>query len=245
MLAQQSNNWGFPQVPVERYVIQRTSIIEIVLQSANDSKYGLFNELVAAQLGRVFGLPIPQGLQVGQGSDASYGHVRVEGSPPDELAEVARAKPRIICGTAVFDAWICNQYRSIKHMLFEKATNRLFLIGHGSALLGDVGPQRIRQHESRIDLDASFATEVRDFSTFGDWYRRLVQIPEYVIMDTVRDAARVGVSEEDAVVTCRLLIARRSSLLALFRTHKHLFPNRLPSLYSPLDILDYPQDYVI
>lgn len=247
MLVQQSGiaTWEGPQVAMDNQVVQRPLTIEFVPKVAHDSMYGLFNELVASQLGRILGLPIPVGLVIGQGQEARFSHVQVEGGPPKDLAEVARTESRILCGTAVFDAWICNHNRTINHVLLDKDTHRLLLVGHGSALLGNVGPQRLRQHEKHIDLNASFAQEVRDFTTFCDWYRRLVQIPEYMIMDTVRDAAHSRVSEADAVVTGRLLIARRSSLLTLFRSHKHLFPNRTPSLYSPLDLSDYPQDYVI
>jgi hypothetical protein len=241
-------SWGKKRSDGQEDCVKVNAGITVVAKRHLYEKFEVFNELVAMTLGRALGLPIPVGFVIEKDNDPYYcsGNIAPGNEFPDaDVEHLAINNPRVACGIAIFDAWICNHDRNLQNIFYDCDSGSTFLIDHGQALLGILGPKHIRQDEDRLQLYEAFAKELRDFSAFGYWYDRLVRIPEHMIMDTVRDAAGVGVDEGDAIVAGRLLVTRRSSLPALFKASKSLFPKLEKSLFCPFEADNDPVDYII
>lgn len=222
--------------------------IRVAAQADLTSIHEVFNELVAMQLGRALGLPIPVGFPVEDRGALLYASADVFDGPEvafTDFSELVICQPRLLCGIALFDAWICNEDRHPEDVVYDLGTSRYFVSGHHHAILGNSGPQHLRRNEGKLGLNAAFAGELRDLSTFNEWYQRLVRIPEYMIMDAVKDASNVGIDKGEAVVAGRLLVARRSSLLTLFQANKALFRSFVPGLFPPFTVDHAPTDYSI
>lgn len=232
-------SWGNERTDGQDDVIKYNAGLTVVAKRHRHEKFEVFNELVAMHLGRALGVPVPVGFVVEKDNEPFYcsGNIAIGDEFPDaDLEHLAINQPRMMCGIALFDGWICNHDRHAANIFYDTDSGRVWLVDHGQAVLGILGPKHLRQDESCLCLRDEFASEVRDCSSFPEWYERLMGIPDRMILDAVKDAAAVGIGETDALVAGSLLIARRLSLRGMFRDScKSLFPKFAPCLFPPFE----------
>lgn len=242
-------SWGPERQDGQEDCIKFNAGITVVAKRHRWDAYEVFNELVAMNLGRYLGLPIPVGFVVEKDGEAFYcsGDISFAGGefPPANLQHLAINQPRLACGITLFDSWICNADRHADNIFYDTEDGTVFLIDHGQAVLNTFGPNHLRQYSKEIILRTEFAREIRYFDSFDYWHDRLIRIPEHMITDACSQAAAVGVGMEEALETAHLLIRRRSDLRSLFREHKQLFPKFTPGLFPPFASDDDPTDYSI
>jgi hypothetical protein len=214
--------------------------------------YEVFNELVALRLGQAMGLPIPVGFTLEKDGNAYYcsGDVSLSGMdfPPADFEHLAINQPRIACGIALFDGWICNADRNGANLFYDTDDGTVIMIDHGNALLNSFGIRHLRQSDNEVKLKEEYCQHLRDFSSFSEWYDRLVRIPEHTIRDAMSQAASVGVDPNDATEAANFLIARRRKLWKLFHDSPSLFPKYREgqkSLFSPFEFTDDSIEYSI
>ncbi|MEW4564667.1 hypothetical protein AB1K70_19155 [Bremerella sp. JC770] len=157
------------------------------------------------------------------------------GEAPDaDFFDFASNKPDLAAGIVMFDSWICNEDRSEKNAIYDPFDQEMFLIDHGRALLGVDGLETLLAMDKKIALHPDFAKHISDASAFGDWYNRLMQIPEYMITDATKQGEQLGISPTDYSAVAKFLIERRAKLpLLLDRNKNSLFPNLKACLWSP------------
>jgi len=251
MLAHQYKvwSWGDEREDGQEDCVKYDIGITVVAKRNRYQVYEVFNELVSMQLGRILGLPIPVGLITTKNDNSYYCSANISPGasdfPPADIRHLALNKADLACGIAIFDSWICNADRHAKNIFYDTDDGTVFLIDHGQSLLNTIGISHLRHRESELQLHNQFASELINFSTFCEWYERLVRIPEYTIKNSCREASVVGVDLSEALSVSEWLIKRRSNLPALFRDNQHLFTNYQPSLFPPFGCDNDPVEYSI
>jgi len=241
-------SWGNQRTDGQEDCIKYDVGVTTVAKRNRYQAYEVFNEIVCAELGRVLGLPIPVGMVTDKDGVAYYcsGNVSPGNEfPPADLAHLAINHPRLYCGIAAFDGWVCNPDRHGKNIFYDADEGSIYLIDHGSALLSTRGSIHLSQNTGHLPLRQEFAEEARHFNSFCDWFDKIVRIPRHFIDATVREAAKVGVDINEAVETGNLLIARRSGLCRLFSSHRSSFPKLVNSLFTPFTCDDDPSEFCI
>lgn len=215
--------------------------------------YEVFNELVAMSLGRLVGLPIPNGMVVAKGNNSYYASCHIMGAggqmPPANLARFCQEQKSEACGVLLFDAWIANTDRHDENMWYDYYANKYFLIDHGRALLNGSGAIHMESNRERLGIRVDppcLSEHVTTFSNFPFWYDRLKLIPECTIRSIATQAATVGVDSDLADQCADWLIRRRRVLPELFTAEKDLFPKLEQSLLDPFgDCHDCQPDFTI
>jgi hypothetical protein len=213
------------------------------------SPYEVYNELVAMALGRILGLPIPIGFVLEDCGNLYYcsgNFFAAGGEAPDaDIEHLAANERRIACGVVLFDAWIGNRDRHSRNIFYDIDGNRLHLFDHGDSLLNYAGVANLEKLENTIEVHEDVAREVFDFSSFRDWHRRLLAIPDLLISDIAWQAASAGVKEEEARDVAAFLRRRRAKLPDLFEANVSIFEKYRADLFSPFRDHDDPIDYSI
>ncbi len=242
-------SWGSQRTDGQEDCIKYDLGVTVVAKRHSEVNYEVFNELVCMNLGRAMGLPIPVGMIVEKDGDAYYcsGNISSPGNdfPPADLEHLAKNQSEMACGTALFDGWVCNDDRHVENIFYDTENGDVFLIDHGQALLNIHGTQHLRQNADSLLLRKEYADELMHFSSFSDWYKKLVTIPEHMITDACREASGVGIPMNEALEVASLLISRRSKMSQLFTENKSLFPKRAKGLFTPFECDDDPIDYSI
>jgi hypothetical protein len=242
-------DWG-PQIQDgQEDCIKHFTGITVIAKRHVEYPYEVFNEIVCMHLGRILGLPIPIGMVLEHNHLTYYcsGDIAAAGGefPPADFEHLAINEPRLTCGIALFDGWICNADRHAKNVYYDTDNGDVFLIDHGSAVLHSFGIQHLRQNTNRLVIRAEFAAEVRDFSDFRHWYDLLLRIPEGTIQAVCAEAASVGVGIDEAAEAALLLVKRRADLWKLFRDNSREFPRHQATLFSPFEDYNDPTEYSI
>lgn len=236
-------SWGNQRDGGQEDCVKYDVGITMVAKRNKHHDYEVFNEIVCTELGRALGLPIPVGMVTDKNGEVYYcsGNVApAQEFPPADLAHLASNHPDLYCGIAVFDGWVCNPDRHGGNVFYNEDDGTVYLIDHGMAVMARRGSINLKHNEDRLPICQHFADEVLCFAAFCDWFDKLIRIPHHFIEATVREAAKVGVSLDDAIEAGQLLIARRSVLCNLFSSNKAAFPKLADSLFTPFKCEDVP-----
>lgn len=171
------------------------------LAKANDvAPFTIANEIAAARLGQVLGLPIPAGIIAEDSSGKLYylsldvsktGHQLPPVHPPDLIA----SEPFLAAGAVVFDFFIANEDRHAGNLSLDPAfvPPRLSLFDHGHALLGAAAIQGELRLDATRNIPGCLGTpsgnrhalldHITSASDIQAWVDRVEQLPDYVIAD--------------------------------------------------------------
>jgi hypothetical protein len=215
--------------------------------------YEPFNELVAARLGQVIGLPVPAGITVERGGNVYFCSCNIGAAggdlPEADFARFATEKAGDACGVTVFDAWIANTDRHNSNLWYDYYNDRFVIFDHGRALLNGSGRVHLQSNRDRLgvlDDERSLSHHVTNFASFRHWHQRILEIPEYAIFQWIGEAAAVGVDPVLARECATWLVKRRVMLPDLFRNGLASFPKYQPSVFDPFgDCDDPPPEYYI
>lgn len=205
--------------------------------------YEIANELLCLRLGLAMRLPIPAGIILEKDNEMYYAslHVAVAGAklPPateDDLDAIAQDE-RLACGIVMFDSWILNEDRLPRNISYIDETSQTFLFDHGKAFWDKEGRQFLQNSRDKIGIgeDHCLANRIKSLCNFSEWHRRMMDIPNSYIRDSVELATAVGLPQADVDFCTDYLIDHRSRLREIFVATRELaFPNLDEGLLDPL-----------
>lgn len=226
-----------------------------VAKTNGESEFTIANEVIAARIGQVLGLPVPAGVIA---EDAAKTHyylsidVSREGKslPPVMAADFCDKEPWLAAGIVVFDVLTANGDRNASNLSRDPAFDppRVSVFDHGHALLGTnppIGQERLELATDRlgcVDDDAHIATDSvlvsqpLDCGHLREWAERVAQIPPYVFGDICREIAKspeLGISAEVADWLADWLSARASNVGDLIWQNQSAFPAVEWALWGP------------
>jgi hypothetical protein len=195
------------------------------------NQFELANELMCMRLAHALKLPVPVGGIVKRESDGLVYFASLDCSaaaeslPPVTLADIKQivSDAWLTCGIIVFDAWLLNEDRGPKNIIFDRATHSTYLIDHGRMPLIGALDVSASDHlaRSRSSLAITYNNHclirsIEGLEHFDAWHARLKAIPEYFIRETVLESEEFGISRESADELSDFLLDRRERLKVLF-----------------------------
>lgn len=206
--------------------------------------FTIANEVVAAKIGQVLGLPVPAGVIAEDSSGKLYylsldvsktGHTLPPVHPPDTLAQ----EPFIAAGAIVFDFLIANEDRHAGNLSLDPAFSppRLSLFDHGHSLLGSRDPQGTDRLDALKDTPGclgppdnqgnrqALLDHVTSAAYIEAWVDRVEQLPDYVVRDACNSVAGpdLNVTQPIADALEDWLCTRRNGIRALVETNRAQF----------------------
>ncbi len=198
-----------------------------------DNPFAVANELLALRLGMALGLPIPVGYALEHDGKLYYAslHVAVasETLPKATAADIAAILQNeyLACGIIVFDSWILNEDRWAKNICYDDESGRTVIFDHERSLY--TGQRSaIEKNEDSIGIGNHCLLGIKSLHWFGDWHRKVMDIPDWYIRESVKFVTTLGLPPAEEKFMGDFLIARRSHLWAIFRDQRH-------SVFSKLD----------
>lgn len=213
------------------------------IAKTNDlAPYTIANEVVAATLGRVLGLPVPSGVIAEDASGKLFylsldvsktGHALPPIYPPDVIA----VEPFLAAGSVLFDFLIANDDRHTGNVSLDPAFTppRLSLFDHGHSLLGSAPPlgaarlvalatspgclgRPTGNRQALIDY-------VRSGADIATWVDRIERLPDYVVQDvcTLITSLDLNVPAPLAGELQSWLLDRRARIRNLVTSHQAEF----------------------
>jgi hypothetical protein len=226
-----------------------------VAKTNAESEFTIANEVIAARIGQVLGLPVPAGV-IAEDSAKTLYYLSIDVSregkslPPVMAADFCAAEPWLAAGIAAFDVLIANGDRNATNLSRDPAFTppRVSVFDHGHALFGTsppIGRERLELAADRlgcIDDDAHIATDSvlvdqpLDCASLREWAERIAQIPSYVFGDICREIARapeLGINSETADWLANWLAARAPRVGNLIWQNQNAFPAVEWALWGP------------
>lgn len=226
----------------------------------------LANELLCLRLAHALKLPVPSGGVIENDNKlwfASLEFAVAEETLPKVTTEDLKAIANdtwLTCGVIVFDSWIANEDRGRGNLLYDRDSGSMYLIDHGKAMFcGPSAEKAASELEVLRDKlvvhhnNHCLARHVTTFRDFPEWHRRIKEIPEYFIRESVEESVEVGLPADRESYCVDYLLERRERLKALFsQGYKTAFPklNKQTTLFIadspiPFDFEHGDFDYCI
>ncbi len=208
-----------------------TCVQGISKRATERQPYVVFNDLVCSDLARTVRLPVPPSFTV-TGQDGEKYHVSLdfnlagESLPPVDPEQVLQAQHSLACGVILFDIWVATKDRHKRNIAFFEEEYKLQLFDFTHALVGPRG-NRIQNVGDKPGIDGNhcLANHVQSLAPVRDWYRRIKEVPEWMIREAVPDGRTLGVEAGKTHECIDFLLQRRERLLDLIQDHPGEFPN--------------------
>lgn len=190
-------------------------------KSNDECPFTIANEIVAARLGQILGLPVPAGVIChDENKKLHYLSLDVgqEGRelPPVIPSEFCAEEAWWAAGVVVFDVLIANGDRHRKNLsrdaTFPDEPPRVSVFDHGHALFGTdppIGSERLGAATGRLGCiddsayiakDSCLLSESLNPGFINVWVERVQQIPKFVIEDVCREiAATPGLNVDEGL----------------------------------------------
>ena len=178
-----------------------------------DSPFMVANEMIALRLGRILGLPIPDGVIIERDGEPFFAsmNINLEGFnlPPADASAVTRELGDLACGVIVFDIWIVNKDRHEFNLHYDNTKKAIYLIGQGACLYENEGFVRLLKNKDSIGIGPHcLASTITSVKPAREWVNKIAQIPRYVIRDIIVEAAHLGVPVDDIKEYVDFLVER-------------------------------------
>jgi hypothetical protein len=215
-----------------------------VAKTNDQAPYTIANEVVAARVGQVLGLPVPAGVIAEDTSGKLYylsldvsktGHTLPPAHPPDVVA----AEPFLAAGCVVFDILIANEDRHAGNLSLDPAFTppRLSLFDHGHSLLGASAVQGAARLAAMANVlgclgppgmtgnRQALLDHVASAVDIDAWTTRVEQLPDYVLEDACNLIADADLNVDTSLARelADWLSARRSGIRAMVATNQAEF----------------------
>lgn len=204
-------------------------------KSSPDNPYEVANEILALRLGIILGLPIPLGAALEDSGKLYYlsFHVAIseEELPVATDADIAAilSNQHLSCGILMFDSWILNQDRFRKNICYDDETKSTFIFDHGRAL--STGQWDVlEKNKDSIGIGKHCLCDITSLAGFDEWHRKMLEIPERYIRESVDLAATVGLPKDRVTQVTDFLLDRRVRLRANFRSERRAVFSKIPRL---------------
>lgn len=203
------------------------------------------NELIAAELGRFLGLPIPAGGVAWSGVKGAppfFASVSFNLSgadlPPIDVDTLVKKKPDLAAGIVVFDALIANLDRHAKNLSYSPKDDALHVFDHSHALFGPLpaeGISRLGIMKNKLCLNLDKQTDprytrhclgdsIKDATQLLPWLLKVKEMPTSWLGRVVTTQG-VALSNEEAICVLDFLEYRRDNLREIFQANQHQFPS--------------------
>ena len=215
-----------------------------VAKTNDHAGFTIANEVVAARLGQVLGLPVPAGV-IAEDSSGKLYYLSLDVSktghtlPPIHAPDVIGQEPFLAAGSVVFDFLIANEDRHAGNLSLDPAFTppRLSLFDHGHSLLGSRDPQGTDRLEAlkvtpgclgpptNAGNRQALLDHVTSAAHVEAWTDRVERLPDYVVRDACVFVAGAGLNVPPHVADALedWLCARRTSIRGLIETHRAEF----------------------
>ena len=208
------------------------------------SKFQIANELFAARLGSLFGLPIPPHalFQLNKGTYPAtwFGSIdyRLTGEslPPVDPSAVFSELPWLATGVVLFDIVIANSDRHEGNLAMDKQPGkaaRLNVFDHGHSICGLEGLPRFARLRSEFGIDEGadeganrhcLLDELTHDDHFSMWYERIQNTPYHLLTDTANDLEKAEVlSADEAGAMVNFLWGRIQQVRKIVESNKQQF----------------------
>lgn len=199
------------------------------------------SELLCGNLARILFLPVPPSFIVQDNENLPH-HVSLnfavagESLPPVDPIAVVSHDPILACGIVLFDIWIGNKDRHNGNMAFDAQTRTITLFDHSHAFLAGQDPtQWLNDNQDSIGIgNHCLVPHISNIKPFIAWNQKVSQIPEFFILEAVRECVKVGFPAELENVCASHLLERRKKLLDLIKRNSGLFRAANPSSFAEL-----------
>ena len=199
------------------------------------------SEFIAARLGQAILLPIPPAFIVDRDGEPWFAsldfNLAGETLPPVTGPEIVAQFPGTSAGIVAFDVWIMNQDRHCRNLGYHSTSKRLQVFDHSRALM-PFGSQRAFADQHRRNLGIGnkhcLAPHLVDPLAFTQWIDRIQAVPQYYIVEVLKEAVNVGLRQHNVNYILDLLLERRTLLPQLLKENRNSFPALQFGLGSPL-----------
>lgn len=211
--------------------MRHVGVAGVAKTSSSEIPYLVANELICAKLAQALMLPVPPGFLVSHNDEKWFVSLNFnlagEDLPPILSSKVAREHPELTTGIIVFDIWIANRDRHRGNVAFDSETGRLQIFDHGSALFvgGNDGRENI-EHTPGLGIpNHCLLQHLQEDTYVAKWVRRIQQLPEWLITETLQEVGRDAHLIEDSMATAgsEFLLNRRANLMTLIHDHRAKF----------------------
>lgn len=195
------------------------------------SPFTIANEVIAARLGQMFGLPVPAGV-VAEATGGTLYYLSLDVSkegkalPPAIPLDFAHEEPNIAAGCVVFDVLIANSDRHAGNLARDLGFDppRPSLFDHGHALLGTNAPSGLDRLAKAEDILGCLGTDpllgnrqclidhIADAACLRRWIDRLTVLPDFIAEDICAETAALGLLQADVATALAAWINRRRNV---------------------------------
>lgn len=196
---------------------------------SQNNRYELANEVLCLRLAQILRLPIPYGGIIEKDGHRYFASLEFGVAeetlpiPTNSDIDAIVSDARLACGIIAFDAWIVNEDRHKGNLLFDRRTNQVYLIDHGTAFYFGQTPQAavndLNAYRDKLVVSRHtncLAAKITTLRDFGEWHKRIKAVPEHYIRDSINEAVELGLPIEHAQFCGDYLLDRRDRLKSLF-----------------------------
>lgn len=201
-------------------------------------RFVVANEIVCQRLGKILGLPVPEGTIIQDDEDNAFYaslNFNVNGLnlPPANAEQVAQEQPHLACGTIVFDIWMANGDRHENNLHYDSTRKQLYIFDHSHALFGTEGPLRLNTLGNDLGIPSHcLALEAVSLQDAAFWVGRAKQIPIYCIREALVEATYGGLPPEAIDDALESIVKRREIIFDLIEQNISMFPKLEPNLFG-------------
>jgi hypothetical protein len=218
----------------------RTADLGAVVKPAlPEAPWTTVNEVIAAELGRRLGLPVPPCFVRQWERGWFFGSLRFteRGELPAPVIpqRVVEASPVLAAGIVLFDIIIGNIDRHDRNIAFL-SDGRLAIFDHGHALFGALeaqGPDRFAAIKDDLAITWEWGGRqgrhcILDHLTsqahFDEWLARFSELPGWQVRDSVMAAGGIDPASPDDLAACaEFLLERKNRVRELVDHNPHEF----------------------
>ena len=188
-----------------------------------DNPYRAANEYVAAELGRIIGLPAVPGVVVSNNELSGFVSLRFGSKgekPPPAIPELfAHEQPDLAAGLVVFDCWIGNTDRHEENFAYSVTNKRTHIFDHDRALLSAMGLRRLELHRDEHGLDYhTVAHALESGAKFASWVEAVSRVTQRTIELVVRELQEHGLlTEVERTALIDFLLHRRGRIAEMLQ----------------------------
>jgi hypothetical protein len=208
------------------------------------SPYCVANEFICGRLCSFLGLPIPpfaitamptEQKVLFSSLDFNFNRAKL---PPVIPSICVEKLPKLCAGVLTFDILIANEDRHDQNLHVDDQANPKFMhvYDHDQALFGGSvtkGSKRLADLKNRLGITGGtttggnrhiFLDEVKDSALLDPWIRRITLVPDWLIDDTVEQAADgLGISAAEALDAADFLKYRKGRIGTLIDANRSEF----------------------
>jgi hypothetical protein len=204
------------------------------------NQFEVANEVLCTRLGVALNLPVPLGVPIEDDGKLWYASLHASASqdslPPATAGDIQAilADQSLCCGILMFDSWILNEDRARWNLSFDRTLRRAVIFDHGRAFYDHRGRSYLDSKRNDICINQHCLKGIKSLWAFDEWHKRLMDIPEGYIRESVAVATSVGLPGTEGDFAVNFLLDRRLRLREIFKyQRRNVFTDLQEGLFDP------------